>query len=186
MIVVSDTSPLNYLVLIEFQDLLPNLFGRILIPTAVDHELRSAAAPDAIKRFMASPPDWLEVHLVSETEREIEHLDLGEREAISLALRVSADVPSSGARPLNESHFPDVRPCRAARTASTGGTCSICEVGKDHDERKENESRHSHQSGVSDVARTLRFHARDGSNGGNEYGETKPCEPRHDERQHTR
>jgi predicted nucleic acid-binding protein len=92
MIVVSDTSPLNYLVLIENQDLLPNLFGRILIPTAVDHELRSAAAPDAIKRFMANPPDWLEVHVVSETERAIENLDLGEREAISLGLRVAADV----------------------------------------------------------------------------------------------
>ena len=45
MIVVSDTSPLNYLVLIELQDLLPNLFGRILIPTAVERDLRSAVSP---------------------------------------------------------------------------------------------------------------------------------------------
>ena len=32
MIVVSDTSPLNYLILIELQDILPKLFERVLIP----------------------------------------------------------------------------------------------------------------------------------------------------------
>ena len=32
MIVVSDTSPLNYLVLIDLQHILPELFERILIP----------------------------------------------------------------------------------------------------------------------------------------------------------
>ena len=42
MIVVSDTSPLNYLVLIEFQHILPELFERILIPEAVRQELQSA------------------------------------------------------------------------------------------------------------------------------------------------
>jgi predicted nucleic acid-binding protein len=45
MTVVSNTSPLNYLVLIELQHLLPALFGRVLIPEAVHRELRSPAAP---------------------------------------------------------------------------------------------------------------------------------------------
>ena len=35
MIVVADTTPLNYLVLIDQVDLLPRLFGGILIPPAV-------------------------------------------------------------------------------------------------------------------------------------------------------
>ena len=48
MIVVSDTSPINYLILIELQDLLPKLFDRILIPEAVHRELHSTAAPDLI------------------------------------------------------------------------------------------------------------------------------------------
>jgi predicted nucleic acid-binding protein len=56
MIVVSDTSPINYLVLIEFQDLLPKLFDRVLIPEAVHRELQSDAAPDPIKRFLAEAP----------------------------------------------------------------------------------------------------------------------------------
>lgn len=53
MIVVSDTSPINYLILIELQDLLPKLLDRILIPEAVHRELQSTAAPDPIKRFLA-------------------------------------------------------------------------------------------------------------------------------------
>ena len=61
MIVVSDTSPINYLILIELQDLLPKLFDRILIPDAVHRELQSDAAPDPIKRFLADAPNWLEV-----------------------------------------------------------------------------------------------------------------------------
>jgi predicted nucleic acid-binding protein len=60
MIVVSDTSPINYLVLIELQDLLPKLFDRILIPEAVHRELQSDAAPDPIKRFLAEAPDWFD------------------------------------------------------------------------------------------------------------------------------
>ena len=41
MIVVSDTSPLNYFVLIDLQHILPELFERILIPAAVRDELQS-------------------------------------------------------------------------------------------------------------------------------------------------
>jgi hypothetical protein len=57
MIVVSDTSPTNYLILIELQDLLPKLFDRILIPEAVHRELHATGAPDPIKRFLADAPD---------------------------------------------------------------------------------------------------------------------------------
>jgi len=39
MIVISDTSPLNYLILIDYQDVLPTLFGQIIIPQAVLNEL---------------------------------------------------------------------------------------------------------------------------------------------------
>ena len=39
MIVVSDTTPLNYLILIEAAQVLPELFGRVYAPTAVIQEL---------------------------------------------------------------------------------------------------------------------------------------------------
>jgi predicted nucleic acid-binding protein len=57
MIVVSDTSPINYLVLIELQDLLPELFQRVLIPDAVRRELQSTGAPDPIRQFLAEAPN---------------------------------------------------------------------------------------------------------------------------------
>ena len=91
MIVVSDTSPINYLVLIELQDLLPKLLDRVLIPEAVHRELQSTEAPDPIKRFLAEAPDWLEVRASPEIAPTLRHLDAGEREAISLALSIGAD-----------------------------------------------------------------------------------------------
>jgi predicted nucleic acid-binding protein len=91
MIVVSDTSPINYLVLIELQDLLPKLLDRVLIPEAVHRELQSTEAPDPIKRFLAEDPDWLEVRATPEIAPALRHLDAGEREAISLALSIGAD-----------------------------------------------------------------------------------------------
>src|SRR3954465_4918150 len=90
MIVVSDTSPLNYLVLIDLQHILPDLFERILIPAAVRDELQSAGAPDAIARFMAAAPEWLETREVSEVDPKLQYLDRGEREAITLAASLSA------------------------------------------------------------------------------------------------
>lgn len=91
MIVVADTSPINYLVLIEFQDLLPKLFDRVLIPEAVHRELQSDVAPDAIKRFLAEAPDWLEVRPSPEIDPALRQLDSGEREVIALALLIGAD-----------------------------------------------------------------------------------------------
>ena len=89
MIVVSDTSPLNYLVLIDLQHILPELFERILIPAAVRDELQSADAPETIERFMAAAPAWLETRQVSEVDPKLQHLDRGEREAITLAASLS-------------------------------------------------------------------------------------------------
>jgi predicted nucleic acid-binding protein len=90
MIVVSDTSPLNYLVLIDLQHILPELFERILIPSAVRDELQSAGAPEAIARFMAAAPAWLEIRQVSDIDPKLQHLDRGEREAITLAASLPA------------------------------------------------------------------------------------------------
>jgi len=44
MLVVADTSPLNYLILIDLIDLLPRLYGEIAVPQAVMHELQQLPA----------------------------------------------------------------------------------------------------------------------------------------------
>jgi predicted nucleic acid-binding protein len=45
MIVVSNASPVNYLILIELEHLLPSLFGAVFVPTAVRQELEASGAP---------------------------------------------------------------------------------------------------------------------------------------------
>jgi predicted nucleic acid-binding protein len=45
MIVVADTSPLNYLILIGEPNLLYRLYGRTVIPRAVLSELQASGAP---------------------------------------------------------------------------------------------------------------------------------------------
>jgi len=93
MIVVSDTSPLNYLILIRKETLLRKLFGRILIPNVVFEELRGDGAPQFVLEWTRSIPDWVEIketHLVAPPSLDI--LDPGEREAILLAQEFSADL----------------------------------------------------------------------------------------------
>src|SRR5260370_27728238 len=51
MAVVADTSPLNYLVLIEAVEILPLLYKRICVPEAVIAELRSPDAPLPVRQW---------------------------------------------------------------------------------------------------------------------------------------
>lgn len=92
MTVISDTSPLNYLVLIGLQDTLPALFGQVLIPEAVRHELCSPAAPQPVKDFVHSWPSWLDCRSVSQVPPALQNLDPGEQEAIALAQSVGASL----------------------------------------------------------------------------------------------
>jgi predicted nucleic acid-binding protein len=64
MTVVSNTSPINYLTLIGLGRLLPALFRRVIIPLAVEEELKSPAR----------------------------RLKSGEKEAIGLAVKMKADL----------------------------------------------------------------------------------------------
>jgi predicted nucleic acid-binding protein len=50
MIVVADTSPINYLVSIDEIGVLPALYGRVIIPQAVRDELSRDRAPEAVRR----------------------------------------------------------------------------------------------------------------------------------------
>ena len=61
MRVVSDTSTLCYLILIEETHLLPELFTEIVIPRAVRDELRHLDAPVMVRDWIANPPAWLSV-----------------------------------------------------------------------------------------------------------------------------
>lgn len=91
MIVISDTSPINYLGLVDEIGLLPKLFGEIIIPQVVLSELERIEAPKEVRAWLATNPDWLEVRSVSAIDLTIT-LGAGECEAISLAKEINADL----------------------------------------------------------------------------------------------
>ena len=93
MIVIADSGPLRYLVVIEQVHLLPQLYGRIVIPPGVVHELTQAATPQSVRLWMKQLPEWVKVISPQEPLPEFPALlGTGEREAIALALELTADV----------------------------------------------------------------------------------------------
>jgi predicted nucleic acid-binding protein len=91
MIVVSDTSPLNYLVLIGADHVLPRLFGKVLAPPMVLSELQRAKAPQQVQSWANNPPQWLEIRS-PKTIPKFPALDPGEAAAIALAQELKADA----------------------------------------------------------------------------------------------
>ena len=92
MIVVSDTSPINYLLLIDQIDLLPRLFQQIIIPDVVQEEMLAPGAPLVLQKWIANPPSWLKIQAISVVDETINSLDLGEQAAITLAQTLPADL----------------------------------------------------------------------------------------------
>lgn len=92
MTVVSDTSPLCYLLLIGQIDLLPAVFERVQVPRAVAAELSHPAADRRIRDWIAAPPPWLGVLDAPEPPSALSRLDRGEAEAITLAEAIKADL----------------------------------------------------------------------------------------------
>jgi len=94
-VVISDTSPLNYLVLIDEAEVLRHLYGQVLVPAAVIAELQQAATPATVRHWVSHPPPWLEIvprGTVGARGLGLELLGEGEREAIALALDRRADM----------------------------------------------------------------------------------------------
>ncbi len=94
MIVVSNTSPITNLALIDRLDLLPQLYETLTIPDAVWHELvvKGAHLPSAQQIASAS---WLSVRPVTNQALVLslrQDLDAGEAEAIALAMEMDADL----------------------------------------------------------------------------------------------
>ncbi len=82
--VISDTSPISYLVRIGEIGVLPAIFGEVLIPPAVLKELRHPKAFSELRHWAQHLPEWIREcppqHLLPDLD-----LDPGETEAISLA-----------------------------------------------------------------------------------------------------
>jgi predicted nucleic acid-binding protein len=99
--VVSDTSPLSYLILIGEGNLLGMLYDEVFIPSAVERELKDSDGPVPTREWIDRPPEWLRVEEVAEVEYsdlrpevadKLRSLDQGEREAIQLTRELGAGL----------------------------------------------------------------------------------------------
>ena len=83
--VVADSTLLRYLIEIEVVDVLPGLFGQIMIPPAVIHDLQHINTPAPVHTWIASLPPWVVVQAPRPTvDPALSRFGAGEREAISL------------------------------------------------------------------------------------------------------
>jgi uncharacterized protein len=97
VIIVSDTSPITNLAAIAQLDLLHQLYGSVIIPQAVYHEMVGVdeVVPGAVEVQQLS---WLQTiavvnsQQVTEIQEKQDNIDLGEAEAIILSLELKADL----------------------------------------------------------------------------------------------
>src|SRR5260370_34574159 len=80
MIVVADTSPLNYLLQIGCESVLPTLYKRIVVPSAVLAEFSHPDTPSIVSGWLLRLPEWIEVRrTASPPDASLASLDPGER-----------------------------------------------------------------------------------------------------------
>ena len=88
-LVVADSGPIQYLILCEAIEVLPKLYGQLLIPAAVADELTHAHTPPAVSHWMREMPSWAAAQKPLQLDPAA-RLGLGERQAIALALEMDA------------------------------------------------------------------------------------------------
>lgn len=122
MIVVADTSPLLYLILIEHEQVLPALYGRVIAPRAVISELSHPGTPQAVRDWIARLPSWLHVANPKHPIMASGSLGRGELEAIALAQELKADAllidDQAGREEALRRHLPVVGTLRVLAAAA--------------------------------------------------------------------
>src|SRR2546423_12344461 len=89
MIVVSDTSPVSGLLIIDRLFILQKLYSQVIIPPSVYSELIKSFEPHLLRQH-----DWIVVRKTSlqdHVNKLFQRLDLGEAEAITLSLELKSD-----------------------------------------------------------------------------------------------
>ena len=94
MIIVSDTSPVSNLILIGRLDILQRMFSEVVVPPAVDKEIRALEQLGKDIREYRNAK-WIKILTPSDLQkvnRLRNRLDKGEAQAIALALEINCDL----------------------------------------------------------------------------------------------
>jgi predicted nucleic acid-binding protein len=85
VVVISDTGPIHYLILIGRVDLLSHFFGEVLVPSAVLRELNHPHTPLPVREWILNRPPWIKEVVCPKTAPRFDGFGLGEREALTVA-----------------------------------------------------------------------------------------------------
>jgi predicted nucleic acid-binding protein len=130
MIVVADTSPINYLLLIKEIDIPPKMYGTVVIPRAVQEELLRPVAPEIVRAWIGGAPAWLEIRSpIDAPDSSLANLDPGERDAIMLATELRADQlivdDREGRKRAEERRIPVIGTLGVLKEAATLGLLDL-------------------------------------------------------------
>jgi predicted nucleic acid-binding protein len=130
MIVVADTSPISYLVLIKEIDILPKIYGAVVVPEIVARELRQQSAPEMVRAWVADAPSWLQIRVpIQAPDPSLAKLDAGERDAILLATELKADRlivdDQEGRKRAQERRIPVIGTLGVLKAAATLGLLDL-------------------------------------------------------------
>jgi uncharacterized protein len=91
--IVSNTSPLRYLIAVGQADLVGKVFHEVLVPPAVIEELTHPSGREDVRRWVSPNPSWLSIRKLrtAPAQELLTTLDRGEAEAIQLAIETRAD-----------------------------------------------------------------------------------------------
>lgn len=129
-VVIADTSPLNYVILVDAVEILWRLYSRVTIPDVVLKELTNEDAPKEVAAWAARRPEWIEVQPAPVSEDpSLEGLDAGERAAILLAQRQPEVLllidEAAGRREAAKRGIPTVGTLGVIRAASLQGLITL-------------------------------------------------------------
>lgn len=89
MIAVTDTAPINYLIQLDMEDILPRMFEVVLIPEEVIGELLNAKAPEKVRNraleWKSSTPVWMKIAAAGASIATTGRIHVGEQAAMTLA-----------------------------------------------------------------------------------------------------
>jgi predicted nucleic acid-binding protein len=95
MIVVSNTGPLNYLILLGAVQHLPSLYGNLIVPPEVLFELGNLSAPASVRAWAADIPEWVAQPFepwVGRGDSRLAALGAGEAAVIAAGQALGADL----------------------------------------------------------------------------------------------